>query len=172
MCDIGLYLFCLLCNIKDSYMEYVTKRLKCFKYYITTSAVRALVISPRTWITPSIGAMGCKSIATIRGRSPFLHEIQRGKGGRINYCASFTTGRTWIICIYCSYLDLTITTYLAREAAKVISFSSSSWIKEQNNKLAEIYILTFLHLTYNHYGWLPNIANSHQSLASSLCYLD
>lgn len=35
----------------------------------TTSAVRAFVISPWTWITPSIGAMGCKSIATIRGRS-------------------------------------------------------------------------------------------------------
>jgi len=79
MCDIGLYLFCLLCNIKDSYMEYVTKRLKCFKYYITTSAVRALVISPRTWITPSIGAMGCKSIATIRGRSPSLHSEEKRK---------------------------------------------------------------------------------------------
>lgn len=38
----------------------------------TTSAVRAFVISPWTWITPSIGAMGCKSIATIRGRSPSL----------------------------------------------------------------------------------------------------
>jgi hypothetical protein len=45
----------------------------------TTSAVRALVISPCTWITPSIGAIGCKSIATIRGSFSSLHiMIQQG----------------------------------------------------------------------------------------------
>lgn len=43
------------------------------KDVLTTSAVRAFVISPCTWITPSIGAMGCKSMATIRGRSLSLH---------------------------------------------------------------------------------------------------
>jgi hypothetical protein len=45
----------------------------------TTSAVRALVISPCTWITPSIGAIGCKSIATMRGSFSSLHiMIQQG----------------------------------------------------------------------------------------------
>ena len=45
----------------------------------TTSAVRALVISPCTWMTPSIGAIGCKSIATIRGRFSSLHTWRSKK---------------------------------------------------------------------------------------------
>lgn len=44
---------------------------------LTTSAVRALVMSPWTWITPSIGAIGCKSMATIRGRSLSLQVMIR-----------------------------------------------------------------------------------------------
>jgi hypothetical protein len=42
------------------------------------------VISPWTCITPSIGAIGCKSIATMRGRSPSLvvqHDTRGNKRG-------------------------------------------------------------------------------------------
>lgn len=53
----------------------IYEKTKVIMLYIiyTTSAVRALVISPCTWMTPSIGAIGCKSIATIRGRFSSLH---------------------------------------------------------------------------------------------------
>lgn len=67
------------------------------KTILTTSAVRALVISPCTWITPSMGAIGCKSMATIRGRSLSLQimmqkvivSIRMQKAGRINFNFNF-----------------------------------------------------------------------------------
>lgn len=67
------------------------------KTILTTSAVRALVISPWTWITPSMGAIGCKSMATIRGRSLSLQimmqkvivSIGMQKAGRINFNFDF-----------------------------------------------------------------------------------
>lgn len=51
------------------------EKKKSTKEICTTSAVLAFVISPWTWITPSIGAMGCKSIATISGRSLSLQVM-------------------------------------------------------------------------------------------------
>jgi hypothetical protein len=51
---------------------------------MTTSAVRALVMSPWTWMTPSIGAIGCKSMATIRGRSPSFDSAE-DFAGRYNW---------------------------------------------------------------------------------------
>jgi len=67
------------------------------KTILTTSAVRALVISPWTWITPSMGAIGCKSMATIRGRSLSLQIMMQNvivsigmqKAGRINFKFDF-----------------------------------------------------------------------------------
>lgn len=67
------------------------------KTILTTSAVRALVISPWTWITPSMRAIGCKSMATIRGRSLSLQimmqkvifSIGMQKAGRINFNFDF-----------------------------------------------------------------------------------
>ena len=54
-------------------LPYQMLKVVCTWYtLLTTSAVLAFVISPCTSITPSIGAIGCKSIATIRGSSPSL----------------------------------------------------------------------------------------------------
>lgn len=60
---------------KLSFNFQINAELGRTKLFFTTSAVRALVISPWTWTTPSIGAIGCKSMATMSGRSLALQII-------------------------------------------------------------------------------------------------